>query len=225
MSARRAGALDDRRVVLVDRDLLGLAEVLELDVLELDAEVLGDDLAAGEDRDVLEHRLAAVAEARRLHRGGLQRAAQLVDDQRGQRLALDVLGDDQQRPAHAGDLLEHRQQVLHRADLLLVDQDDRVLEHHFHALGVGHEVGREVAAVELHALDDLERGLERLGLFDRDDAVLADLLHGLGDDLADRLVVVRRDRADLGDHVALDRLRQLLELARRSPRRPSRCRA
>ena len=45
-------------------DLLGVAEVLELDVLELDAEVLGDRLAAGEDRDVLEHGLAAVAEAR-----------------------------------------------------------------------------------------------------------------------------------------------------------------
>ena len=40
--ALRARALDDRRVVLVDRDLLGLAEVLELDVLELDAEVFGD---------------------------------------------------------------------------------------------------------------------------------------------------------------------------------------
>ena len=33
------------------------------DVLELDAEILADHLAAGEDRDVLEHRLAAIAEA------------------------------------------------------------------------------------------------------------------------------------------------------------------
>ena len=60
-------------------------------------EVLADRLAAGEDGDVFEHRLAAIAEARRLHRRDLQRAAQLVDDQRRQRLALDVLGDDQQR--------------------------------------------------------------------------------------------------------------------------------
>ena len=37
-----------------------------------------------------------------------------------------------------------------------MDQDDRVLEHDFHALRVGHEVGRQVAAVELHALDDVE---------------------------------------------------------------------
>ena len=209
---RRAAALDDRGVVLVDGDLLGLAEIVELDALELDAEVLGDRPAAGEDRDVLEHRLAAIAEAGRLDRRGLQRAAQLVDDQRGERLALDVLRDDQQRPTEARHLLEHRQQVLHRRDLLLVNQDDRVLEHDFHALGVGHEVGREIPAVELHTFDDVERGLERLGLFDRDDAVLADLVHRFSDDLADRRVAVGRDRADLRDHVAGHRPRHLLDL-------------
>ena len=142
--------------------------------------------AAGQDGDVLEHRLAAVAEARRLHGRGLQRAAQLVDDERRQRFALDVLGDDEQRLAEARHLLEHREQVLHRADLLLVDQDDRILEHDFHALGIGHEVRRQIAAIELHAFDDIERGLERLAFFDRDDAVLADLVHRFRDDLADR---------------------------------------
>jgi hypothetical protein len=60
------GVGDERGRVLVDRDALGLAEVGPLDVLELDAEVLGDELAAGEDRDVLEHGLAAIAEAGRL---------------------------------------------------------------------------------------------------------------------------------------------------------------
>src|SRR3546814_10015039 len=58
---------------------------------------LSDDFALAQDRDVLEHRLAAIAEARRLDRGDLQTATQLVDDERGQLLALDVLGDDQQR--------------------------------------------------------------------------------------------------------------------------------
>jgi hypothetical protein len=169
-------------------------------------------LPPGQRRDVLEHGLAAIAEAGRLDGRRLQRATQLVDDQRRQRLTLDVLRDDEQRAAHPGHLLQHRQQVLHRADLLLVDQDDRVLEHHFHALGVGDEVGREVAAVELHALDDVQAGLERLGLFDGDDAVLADLVHGVGDDLADRLVVVGRDGADLRDHVPAHRLRHLLQL-------------
>src|SRR3546814_283443 len=86
------GAIDERGVVLVDRDALGGAEHAERDVFELDPEILGDDFALAQDRDVLEHRLAAIAEARRLDRGDLQTATQLVDDERGQRLALDVLG-------------------------------------------------------------------------------------------------------------------------------------
>src|SRR5437660_293339 len=60
------GALDDRGVVLVHDHLLGAAEVIELEVLELDAEIFRDRLAAGHGRDVLEHGLAAVAEAGRL---------------------------------------------------------------------------------------------------------------------------------------------------------------
>ena len=78
-----------------------------VDVLELDAEVFADAPAAGQDGDVLEHRLAAIAEAGRLDGGDVQRAAQLVHDQRRQRFAFDILGDDQQRLAHLGDLLEH----------------------------------------------------------------------------------------------------------------------
>ena len=54
------------RVVLVDLDLLGTAQVLELDVFELDAQVFEDRLAAGQDGDVFEHGLAAIAVARRL---------------------------------------------------------------------------------------------------------------------------------------------------------------
>ena len=84
-------------------------------------------------------------------------------------------------------------------ELLLVDQDVGVLELGPHLLGVGDEVGRDVAAVELHALDDVELGLEALGLLDRDHALVADLLHRLGQHLADLGVAVGRDRADLGD--------------------------
>ena len=103
-----AGTVDDRRRVLVDDDAAGVAELRELRVLELEAHLLGDHLAAREDGDVLEHPLAAIAEARRLHGDGRERAAELVDDDRGERLALDVLGDDQQRPTRLDDLLEHR---------------------------------------------------------------------------------------------------------------------
>src|SRR5690606_9552619 len=75
-------AVHDGGVVLGDGDLLGLAEHVEGDVLQLDAEVFRDDLAAGQDGDVLQHGLAAVAEAGGLDGGDAKAAAQLVDDER-----------------------------------------------------------------------------------------------------------------------------------------------
>src|SRR6267143_1859513 len=125
--------------------------------------------------------------------------------------AFDVLSDDQEGLAHLGGLLEQREQVLHGADFLFVNEDAHVLEHAFHAFGVGDEVGGEVAAVKLHAFDYFEGGFHRLGFLDGDDALLADLLHGFGDDAAALLVVVGGNGANLGDPVALDVLVELLD--------------
>ena len=210
---RLAGPFDDRRVVLVDDHLLRPAKIVELDVLEFDAEILRDRLAAREGRDVLQDGFPTVTEPRSFHGTARERAAQLVDDQRRQRLALDLLRNDQERFAPARHLLEQRQQVLHDADLLLVNEDIGILEHALHPLGVGHEVGREIPAVELHALDDVELGVCGFRFLDGDDSVLADLLHSLRDEVADHLVVVRGDRRDLGDLLpVLGRLRELFEL-------------
>ena len=145
----------------------------------------------------------------REHRHG---AAELVDDQRREGLAVDVLGDDDHRLALSDGLLERREHVLDARDLLVGDQDERVLEDRFHAVGVGDEVRREVAAVELHALRVLGLEAERLALLDGDDAVLADLVHHLGDDRAD-LGIGGADRRHGRDLLAVvDRARLALEL-------------
>ncbi|HVK87421.1 MAG TPA: chaperonin GroEL, partial [Kofleriaceae bacterium] len=99
----------------------------------------------------------------------------LSDLGQAKRITVDVLGDDQERLALLGNLLEHREELLHVRDLLLVREDVAVVEHDLHPLRVGHEVRREVAAVELHTLDDVELAVQRLGLLDRDHAFLADL--------------------------------------------------
>src|SRR5690606_14143585 len=177
--------LDDGGLVLGDDDLAGPAEHVELGGLQLEADLLGDNLATGEDRDVLQHGLAAVTEARGLDGDGLEVALELVDDQGRQGLALDVLGDNRQRLAGLHDLLEDGQQVLDGADLGVDDEDVRVLEDGLHALGVGDEVGRDVALVEAHTLGELQLQAEGVGLLDGDDALVADLVHRLGDHLAD----------------------------------------
>ena len=196
-----AGSADDHRVLLGELDALGRAQHVEGDVLELDADVLADHLATGQDGNVLEHRLASVAEARCLAGGHLETSAQSVDDERGKSLAFDILGDDHQRAPRLNDLFENRQHVLHVRDLLLVEHDEGILELRDHLLGVGDEIGRNVAAIELHALDCLELGADALVLLDSDDAFLADRLHGVGDHLADGVVAVGRNGADLLDFI------------------------
>ena len=76
----------------------------ERDVLELHAQVFADQRAAGEDGDVAQHGLAAIAEAGGLDGTHVEHAAELVDDQRGERFAFDVFGDDQQRLARLAGL-------------------------------------------------------------------------------------------------------------------------
>ena len=63
----------------------------------------------------------------------------------------------------------------------------RIFEQRYLLVRIVDEVRRDVAAVELHALDEIELVLEALAVLDGDDAFLADLVHRLGDGLADRL--------------------------------------
>src|SRR6266849_3453084 len=194
-----AGAVDDGGVLLVDHHLLGATEHGERDVLKLDAEIFRNRLTAGQHRDVLQHGLAAIAEARSLHRGNLEATTEPVDDERGQCLAFDVFSHDHERLAGLHDSFQERKQFVQAGELLLVDQDVGVVHFNAHLVGVGDEVGRDVTAVELHAFDHLEFGLERLGFFNCDDALVADLLHGVGEELADLGVAIGGDGADLGD--------------------------
>src|SRR5450755_3889732 len=192
------GAVHDRGRVLGDDHTTSAAELRDLRVLELEAHLLGDHLATGEDRDVLEHALAAIAEAGRLDGNAGEGAAELVHDQGREGLALDVLGDDQQRATRLDDLLEHWQQIADRADLLVGDEDVGILEDRFHPLLIRDHVGRDVALVELHALGELEVHTERLALLDVDHAVLADPVDRVGDHIAD-LVITGRDGRHTGD--------------------------
>ena len=123
-----AGSFDDGGVLLVDGDVLGTTEVLKGDVLELNAEILGDAASTCEDSDVLEHGLATISESGSLDGADLECAAELVHHEGGKGLALDVFGDDKQWLTALGNLLEERKQVLEGADFLLVDEDVGAVE-------------------------------------------------------------------------------------------------
>jgi hypothetical protein len=94
-------------------------------------------------------------------------------------------------------------------ELLLVDQHVGLVELDAHLVLVGDEIRAEIAAIELHAFDHLEFGLGGLGLLDGDDALVADLLHGFGQETADLGVAIGRDGPDLGDLVVLGHLARI----------------
>src|SRR5690606_24185147 len=110
---------------------------------------------------------AAIAEAGSLDGRDLDDAADVVDDERRESLAFDVLGDDQQRATGFRNGLEQRQQLADVRDLLVVNKDQRVLELRRLARLVVDEVQRQVAAVELHTFDDLELVRETRAFLDR----------------------------------------------------------
>ena len=127
MSRRLAGAVDDGGVLFLDHNLLGLAQVVQRRLLERQADFVGDDRAAGEDRDVLQHGLATIAEARRLDGRNLDDAADGVDDQRRQRFAFDVFRNDQQRTAGLRDALRAAGSSSRMFEIFLSTQQDQRL--------------------------------------------------------------------------------------------------
>src|SRR6185437_11739122 len=194
-----AFAFDDGGVVLVDGDFLRLAKIGNLNVFELDAEVFGDGFAAGQNCDVLQHGLATIAKTRGLDGSNVQRATQLVDDESRERFAFNVFRDDDERLAALRDLLEQREQVLHRRNFLFVDQDVRILKHSFHPLRIGNKIRRQITTIKLHSFHNFQLRLKRLRLFNRDNTILADLLHSLSNNVPNGSVIISRNSPHLAN--------------------------
>ncbi|GKT57007.1 unnamed protein product [Colletotrichum tofieldiae] len=195
-------AVQKDSVLLGDGDGAGGAEHVRGGLLELDVKLVTEDGTVGEDSQVTEDGLAVVTEAGGLDGGNLELATELVENADGESLTLDVLGNDDQRASHLGRSLKGGNDVLDGGDLLLGEEDQGLLELNLLRLGVGDEVGGDKAAVEAHTLGDLELVNQSLALLDGDDTLLADLLHGVGDQTANLLVTVGRDGGDLGNLLA-----------------------
>ncbi len=171
--------------------------MFERDVFELDAKVFTQELTASQGGNVAHHSLAAIAKTGGLDRADVQDASKLVDDKHGQRFALDIFGNDEQRLTGLGHLFQERQHVADVGQLLLMDEDQAVFQLRLHVLRIGNEVRRNIALVELHALDKVERRLGSLAFLDGDNAVFAHFFESVGHQLADDRVVVGADAGDL----------------------------
>src|SRR5258705_2213963 len=208
-----AGTFDDRGVVFVDDHAFGAAEIFERNVFQFDAQLFGDHLAIGEDRDVFEHRFAAVAKPRSLDGDDFQRATNFVYHQGCQGFAFNLFGDDEQRFAGLRGGFKHREKILHAGNLLLVDEQVAIFVNTLHPFRIGHKVRREVATIKSHTFDEVQSCFQPFGLLDGNDALFSYLVHRLGQDISYGFIVVGGNCANLGNFVSVaSRLADRLEL-------------
>ena len=182
--------VDERCVVFANRSALYASKVFKSHVLELVSQVLGDGFATGESSDVREHLFATIAKAWSLNSTDFDGSTKLVNNECCKRFTVDIFCNDEKRATGFGNRFKCWKEVLHVRDLLLVDENKSIVHDRFHALLVSHEVRAQVAAVELHAFNNVELRLKSLGFFDRNDTFFANLLHGVCDHLADVGVAV-----------------------------------
>ena len=172
-----AGAVDDGGVFLGDLHPFGAAKIIDAASFQAHPDFLRNDLTASQNRDILQHGFAPITKTWCLDRANLDDATDVVDHQGCQGFAIDVLRNHQQRTAGLGGGFQYRQQIANIRKLFIVDQNQRGVQISLHGVLVVDKVGRQVAAVKLHALDHLQLVLEGLALFDRDHAFFADFFH------------------------------------------------
>jgi hypothetical protein len=102
----------DYGAMIVDGDLYRLAKVGHLHVLQFDLEISGNGRSPSEQGNAVQQAGTSIRNAGYPDRGNLQRATQLVHDERGERLIPNISCDYEQRLAGAADLLQQRKQIL-----------------------------------------------------------------------------------------------------------------
>ena len=190
-------AIYDGGVFLADGNLLGLTEHSEGGLLEGETLLLADDHAAGEGGDIFKHSLAAVAEAGSLDSANLKARLQTVNDEGGESFGINILSDDEQGTACLYGRFEDGEEILEVGNLLVVDKDVGILHLALHLLGIGDEIGGEIATIELHTFHGLEYSVATLGILNGNDAVDADGTHTVGNEFTYFWVVVGGDSSHL----------------------------
>ena len=160
------------------------------DTVQPQPHIIADDSAAGHYRHVFQERLPAVAEPRRFDGNATDGPSHFVHYQSGQCLPFHILGYYHQGPsACLGDHLKDWNDVVVGAYFLIGDQEQRLVQRDLHAVGIGYEMRRYVAAVDANALYDVQFVFQRLGLFDRDNSFPPHLVHRVCQKFRDSLFV------------------------------------
>lgn len=188
-----AGATHDDGVVLRDDDLIGSAKNIEIRLVKNETNILADELGTSGNSNILHGVLSVVTEAGGLDGANLETTSELVENEGGKGLTVEVLSNDNKLTLVLGSVLEELQNGLHAGDLLVAKEDEGVLELSLRGLGVGGEIRRNVTAVPLDTFNVFDLSLESLTILSGNRGRMAKLLENSGQNTTDVLITVGRN--------------------------------
>ena len=166
---------NNRGGVLGDDNLFRRAQHIDGDVIQSQSASFGHKLRLGHNGNILQHRHPSLTETRGFHGRHFDGTAHLVHHQGGKGFPFQILGNQQQRLTGLGRAFQNPQNLLEGADFCIGHQHKSVFQNSLRALLIGHEIGRNIAAIKLHSLDNIHRGGLGFRLFNGNHAILGDL--------------------------------------------------
>ena len=194
-----ASTTHKNNVILGDDDSLGTSEHANISVIDGLANILGEEGGTSGDSDILHGVASVVTEAGGFDGGDLKSTAELVHDEGGESLALNILSDEEEGSLLFHASLQEGEDLLHGGDFFVNKEDSCVGELNLGGLGVSHEVGGDVPTVPLKTLDILHFGLKGLAFRHSDGTVRSEPIEDARNEAADVSVTVSRDGGDVAD--------------------------
>ena len=191
-----------------------MAKIFERSRFKRKANFFGNDCAAGQRCDVLQHLFAAVTKTRRFCSRYLDNAAHVVDNKSCKRFAFNIFSYDNKRLARLGNSFEDRQHFADIGDLLVIQEHVRIFNFRTHVFLVVDEVRRQIPTIELHAFNNIQFIFEAATFFNRDNTFFTNFVHRLSDDVTHLRVAIGRYATHLRDcGVVVTGLGQFLKLS------------
>ncbi len=89
-----AGTTDNGGIIFGRGNFVGTAQIIKRGGIKFASHFFGDDGATGQNSNILQHSFAAITKARSFDGQHVKGAAQFVQDQGSQGLAINIFGDD-----------------------------------------------------------------------------------------------------------------------------------
>ena len=142
---------------------------------------------------------ASVAKARCFHCANFKTCAETIDNESCKASPSTSSAMMRRGFPVSATACKNRDQLFNASDLLLIDENIGIFKDALLRFRIGHEVGREIAAVKVHPFNNIESCLKAFCFFNSDCAIFAHFFHRCGDDFADFSVVIGRDGSNLSD--------------------------